>query len=103
MSRYSTAPQHETQTNTQASLLSQGRGTVRNGPWDWESDDDDSYTRGEETEAEAEDPADYSVNQFINTDDADDYEDDDDKNDDDDTSDNNDVGDFGMDETSDEK
>merc|ERR1719301_519103 len=99
MSRYYSAPQ----THAKASLLSQSRGTVKNGPWEWESDDDE-YTYGEETEAEAEDPADYSVNQFINTDDVDD-DDDDSKNDDDDddTSDNNDVGDFGMDEASDEK
>eukprot|EP00746_Dinoflagellata_sp_MGD_P160805 gnl/MRDRNA2_/MRDRNA2_87724_c0_seq1.p2 gnl/MRDRNA2_/MRDRNA2_87724_c0~~gnl/MRDRNA2_/MRDRNA2_87724_c0_seq1.p2 ORF type:complete len:135 (+),score=37.67 gnl/MRDRNA2_/MRDRNA2_87724_c0_seq1:78-482(+) len=45
--------------------------------WPWGMQRQDGFTQGEHANKEAEDPSDYSVDQFINTDDYDDDNDDD--------------------------
>merc|ERR1719424_2282798 len=63
----------------------------------WDSDGDTGFTYGEHTSKEAEDPSDYSVSQFLNTDDGSDTDDEDDSTG---NSDDQDApeGDFGADE-----
>merc|ERR1719217_1494200 len=44
--------------------------------WPWGMERQDGFTHGEDTNREAEDPSDYSVSQFIDTDEDDDDDDD---------------------------